>query len=83
MPFAGPFVQGPPGQRFAYLDIGTYAGQSDTQWSRQLKIPLEGITAKMAACGGVYETRVPGTARDGGPNCASVKDFKGWNPTKR
>ena len=24
---SGPFVQGPPGQRFIYIDIGTYAGQ--------------------------------------------------------
>ena len=23
----------------------------------------------------VFETRVPGTGRDGGPSCASVKDF--------
>jgi Family of unknown function (DUF5990) len=80
---AGPFVQGPPRQRFVYLDIGTYAGQSDTPWSRRLKIPLEGLTAAMTAKGGVFEVRVPGTARDGGPNCATVKDFKGWRPVKR
>jgi Family of unknown function (DUF5990) len=83
MPLTGPFVQGPPGRRFVYLDIGTYAGQSDTQWSRRLKIPLEGVSAKMTAKGGVFEARVPGTARDGGPNCASVKDFNGWKAVKR
>ena len=40
----GPFVHGPPRERFVYLDIGTYAGQTDTPWSRRLKIPLRGIT---------------------------------------
>jgi len=74
----GPFEQGPPPQRFVYIDIGTYAGQRDSCWSRRLKIPLGGITAKMVAMGGVLETRVPGTGRDGGPNCATVKDFEGW-----
>src|SRR5262245_3957170 len=42
--FLGPFVQGPPGERFVYLDIGTYAGQKNTCWSRRLKVPLSGIT---------------------------------------
>ena len=42
--FLGPFTQGPTAERFVYLDIGTYAGQKDTSWSRRLKIPLRGIT---------------------------------------
>ena len=75
---SGPFVQGPPKQRFVYLDIGTYAGQGDSPWGRRLKVPLEGISAKMVQAGGVLEARVPGTGRDGGPNCATVKDFDGW-----
>ena len=79
---AGPHVQGPRGQRFVYLDIGTAAGQTGTPWSRRLKVPLSGITAKMIAAGGVLETRVPGTGRDGGPACATVKDFAGWKPVK-
>jgi hypothetical protein len=74
----GPFVQGPPRQRFVYIDIGTCAGQADSCWSRRLKIPLDGITATMIGRRGVLETRVPGTGRDGGPNCATVKDFEGW-----
>src|SRR5579863_3081885 len=36
----GPFVQGPSGARFVYLDIGTAAGQLDSTWSRRLKVPL-------------------------------------------
>jgi hypothetical protein len=80
--FRGPVVQGPLGQRFVYIDIGTYAGQTDTPWSRRLKIPLIGITWDVIdrALAGqmVLETRVPGTARDGGPTCATVKPFGGW-----
>jgi hypothetical protein len=75
---AGPFVQGPRGQRFVYLDIGTCAGQTDSCWTRRLKIPLAGITMTMIRTGGVIEARVPGTGRDGGPSCATVKDFNGW-----
>jgi hypothetical protein len=74
----GPFVQGPPRQRFVYVDIGTYAGQAESCWSRRLKVPLDGITPKMIQAGGVLEARVPGTGRDGGPNCATVRDFEGW-----
>jgi hypothetical protein len=79
----GPFVQGPRGQRFVYLDIGTAAGQHDSEWSRRLKVPLAGITAQMLRAGGIVEARVPGTGRDGGPTCATVKDFDGWKPVKR
>lgn len=78
----GPFVQGPPRQRFVYIDIGTYAGQTESCWSRRLKISLEGVPAKMIRTGGVLEARIPGTGRDGGPSCATVKDFKGWKPVK-
>jgi uncharacterized protein DUF5990 len=84
--FLGPFVQGPPHERFVYLDIGTYAGQSDTPWGRRLKIPLRGITwneVKQALRGtNLLETRVPGTAKDGSPTCATVKPFAGWKVTR-
>ena len=85
--FSGPIVQGPRGGRFIYIDIGTYAGQRDTPWSRRLKVPLTGITAKLigqASTGTtrVLEARVPGTGRDGGPSCASVKQFDGWQPAR-
>jgi hypothetical protein len=81
--FLGPFSQGPTHGRFVYIDIGTYAGQTGTSWARRLKVPLSGITWEMvkkaSASGGVLETRVPGTGRDGGPNCATVKPFAGWS----
>ena len=68
--FAGPFVQGPSGERFVYLDIGTCAGQTNTPWSRRLKIPLSGITWDLIEAGGVLLAAVPGTGTDGGPSCA-------------
>jgi hypothetical protein len=79
---AGPFVQGPPRQRFVYVDIGTYAGQADSCWSRRLEVPLDGIPPKFIKAGGVLEARVPGTGRDGGPTCATVRDFDGWKPVR-
>jgi len=79
----GPFVQGTAGQRFVYIDIGTYAGQADSCWSRRLKIPLTGITMDMSAARGILEARVPGTGKDGGPSCATVKPFDGWKVKSR
>jgi Family of unknown function (DUF5990) len=80
----GSFVQGPPNGRFVYLDIGTYAGQTDSCWSRRLKVPLRGITWDVVkqASRGVLETRVPGTGKDGGPTCATVKPFNGWKVSR-
>ena len=80
---SGPFVQGPREQRFIYIDIGTLAGQTDTIWSRRLKIPLTGITWAMIdqlseRSMAVLEAQVPGTGSDGGPSCATVKPFSGW-----
>jgi uncharacterized protein DUF5990 len=76
--FLGPFAQGPAQERFVYLDIGTYAGQKNTGWSRRLKIPLRGITWELIEKGKTLETRVPGKGRDGSPTCATVKPFAGW-----
>ena len=82
--FLGSFVQGPKKDRFVYIDIGTYAGQADTIWSRRLKVPLKGITWEMIhqITGDpslTLETFVPGTGKDGGPNCGTVKPFDGWH----
>jgi hypothetical protein len=85
--FLGPFTQGPSQGRFVYLDIGTYAGQTDTPWSRRLKIPLSGISWELVEdaveSSGVLETRVPGVGRDGGPTCGTVKPFSGWSLARR
>ncbi len=81
--FLGSFVQGPAAERFIYIDIGTLAGQTETGWSRRLKVPLRGITWDMidrvlADEESLLETRVPGTGKDGSPTCATVKPFPGW-----
>ena len=82
--FSGSYVQGLADNKFVYIDIGTYAGQADTIWSRRLKIPLTGITWKdidllAGNPNSIMETHVTGTGKDGGPNCATVKPFEGWH----
>jgi hypothetical protein len=85
--FLGPFAQGPHLKRFVYLDIGTYAGQSNTQWSRRLKVPLHEIEWRtldeIDDAQHVLETRIAGTGRDGSPSCGTVKPFAGWRRGKR
>ncbi len=80
--FSGSFVQGAANNKFVYIDIGTYAGQPGTIWSRRLKIPLTGITwnnIDSLSGNAILQTSVPGTGKDGGPNCATVKPFGGWH----
>ena len=82
--FTGPYVQGSLNERFIYIDIGTYAGQIDSIWSRRLKIPLRDISSEtikllLTDSSFILETKVPGTGKDGGPNCATVKPFSGWH----
>ena len=81
--FLGPFVQGPPAGRFVYVDVGTCAGQKDTPWSRRMKVPLGGITwalirKAMSESGRRLSARIPGTGKDGGPNCATVRLLGNW-----
>ena len=79
---SGSFVQGPADSKFVYIDIGTYAGQFGSIWSRRLKIPLTGITWKdidSLLSNSMLQASVPGTGKDGGPNCATVKPFAGWH----
>ena len=83
---SGSFVQGPADGKFVYIDIGRCAGQFNTEWSRRLKIPLTGITWKdidSISANSILHTSVPGTGKDGGPNCATVKPFEGWQIRER
>jgi len=80
--FRGKFAQGPPGGRFVYINSGTYAGHSDSCWSRRAKVPLSGITWELveealSKSGAVLEARIAGTAGDGGPVCATVRLLEG------
>lgn len=85
---SGSFVQGPTNGKFIYIAVGTYAGQTGTPWSRRLKIPLTGIMWKdvdqlIVDPNLIMEANVPGTGKDGGPNCATVKPFDGWKIVER
>jgi hypothetical protein len=85
--FLGPIVQGPPAGRFIYVDVGTYAGQKNTPWSRRMKIPLGEITWAMitkarSKAGQRLIARIQGTGKDGGPVCATVRLIDGWEVGK-
>jgi hypothetical protein len=74
---AGPVVQGGPGARFVYVCSGTLAGHAESGWQRRAKVPLGGIDGALvermrATPSAVLQARIEGTARDGGPACASV-----------
>jgi hypothetical protein len=73
----GAAVQGPRGGRFLYAASGQRAGDGVSGYSRRAKISLAGLTPALVARwrrtpGAWLEARVAGTARDGGPACATV-----------
>jgi Family of unknown function (DUF5990) len=78
----GPAVQGRPGERFVYLRMGAYAGQTGMTDGWRAKISLEGITRKLIdavkARAGKLEVQFEGTGPRGGPACATVPLGKGW-----
>ena len=85
--FLGPFAHGPSAGRFVYIDVGTYAGQTGTQWSRRMKVPLQGITWSLirkvlAKPGHRLVARIPGKGRDGSPSCATVQPLGDWEILK-
>ena len=85
--FLGRLMQGPAKERFVYIDIGKLAGQSDSCWDRRIKVPLIGITWELIEKVTkdptlVLEARFPGTGKDGGPSCATVKPTDGWKVCK-
>jgi Family of unknown function (DUF5990) len=73
----GPFTQGPPDARFVYICSGMSAGQAGSCWSRRAKVSLTTITRALirqsqSRPGSRLQARIPGTAKDGGPSCATV-----------
>jgi hypothetical protein len=75
--FRGAAVQGPRGGRFIYLTSGTRAGQPSSPWDRRAKVSIEELRPLLATRGGDTQDVIgvasfAGTARDGGPSCASV-----------
>jgi hypothetical protein len=76
--FQGPYAQGTPADRFIYVNSGVRAGQADTRWERRAKIKLAGIPRELVEAAAddsnrAIEARIPGTAPDGGPVCATVQ----------
>ena len=81
--FRGPFVQGPRGGRFVYVNSGTLAGDAAAGWTRRAKIALGGISAELIAAldakpKHVLRARIAGTAKDGKPAAASVPLLTAW-----
>lgn len=77
----GPFVQGPAGNRFIYIGIGSYAGQTGALWSGRLKVPLpEAAFENIQPDEGppLWTCNIPGRNKDGKPVFATVKPFDGW-----
>ena len=79
--FAGPFVHGKPGERFLYLSWkpdgwSSTEPEPTTTFVRRIKLHLRDITwaqiGEAFHTGGVLQAIIAGTARDGGPACASV-----------
>jgi hypothetical protein len=73
----GPEIQGPPGGRFVYVNAGVRAGDLGSRYERRAKLPLATLAPALLARalaepGAVLEARVAGSARDGGPLCATV-----------
>jgi hypothetical protein len=80
----GAAVQGPKGGRFLYVNSGSRAGSSGSPWDRRAKVSLESIpldrllTSSADAVVPLY-AEIAGTAKDGGPACASVPILrKSW-----
>ena len=84
--FSGEYVQGTPARRFIYIDVGSYAGQKDTPWSRRMIVLLNGITRaqiqKALTPGHRLAASIQGTGKDGGPSCATVPLIGGWQVIK-
>ena len=62
---------------------GRVAFEFGSPWTRRAKIPLRGITAKMIASvlkkpALLLEASIRGTAKDGGPACATVPLLPDW-----
>ena len=82
--FLGEFAQGTPQDRFVYVNSGTLAGQEDSCWERRAKVKLASIDSRLLLqaqkMASVIEAKIAGTAKDGGPLCATVPFLgNGWH----
>lgn len=79
----GLHVNGRRGERFLYITSGARAEQPTSCWSRRAKVSLESLATvvplSLDVMPPVIEVVIEGTARDGGPICASVEPVASWN----
>lgn len=81
----GAAVQGPAGGRFVYVNSGSRAGAVGSCWDRRAKVhlasvPLTALHARPATESLMLHGEIAGTAKDGGPACASVPLLRGgWS----
>ena len=82
--FAGPFVQGRPGERFFYLCVGQCSELVEPQWSGRVKVPLSSITWDLVEEAGLGVGRLRAgyvaSRPNGAPVLASVSLEGGWTP---
>jgi hypothetical protein len=72
----GPYIQGPSGGRFIYLNWGDVSGQGEFLLLRRAKLCLDAVPADVLADAmqaGVLVGRLGLTDSKGGPLCASVR----------
>lgn len=69
-----------PVRRFVYIRIGELAGDPSSPWSRRMKIDIHDLDNDLldhaTKHGGVIETTVIGTDKDGTPTCATVRPVR-------
>jgi hypothetical protein len=80
--FLGTHVRAEGQRRFIYYRSGLSAGQHDTAWDRRGKVFLtdipEPLVREAITAGRPLEAAFAGTAKDGGPSCATVRPLSGW-----
>jgi hypothetical protein len=72
----GPYIQGPPGGRFIYLNWGTVDDSGEFSMFRRAKLWLEAVPPEVVAAAaerGVLVGRLGLTDPKGNPLCASVR----------
>lgn len=79
----GLHVCGPRKGRFLYVTSGVRADQAHSPWDRRAKISVETLAAavpmSLDLMPPLIEIVIAGTARDGGPACASVQPVATWS----
>lgn len=84
MDYGGLLVQGLKYNRFVYINMGTFAGDVDSIWSRRIIIPLVNMEEKLVNAAidnnkTVFVTHINGRAKDQTPASGTVKPFSGWH----